>query len=94
MQVLVEEPDKLWDCGHIQSYGKFLYHAQHGDKNVPDQFDPVHFVIYHSTHNWKGKLMKMELCEGTEFLIHIATDDSGREGSHFAIMIQFGREMY
>ncbi len=28
----------------------------------------------------------MELREGTKFLIHIAKDDSGKEGSHFAIM--------
>ncbi len=28
----------------------------------------------------------MELREGTRFLIHVANDDSGKEGSSFAIM--------
>jgi hypothetical protein len=85
-EVLVGKPNKWWDRGFIQSYGKLLYHARHGNKNPPDHSDPVHFVIYHSTHDRKDKLVKMELREGTKFLIHVAKDDSGTEGSHYAIM--------
>ncbi len=74
-EVLVGEPEKWLDRGFIQSYGKLLYHAPHGNKHPPDHFDLVHFVIYHSTHNRKDKLVKMELCEGTKFLINVAKDD-------------------